>query len=157
MDRLNRKLLVELQRDSSQPLSALAERVGLSLSACHRRVRQLEAQGVIRGYGARLDRALLGLEMQVFLEVKLASQRREVLAEFEAAVRGMPDVLECHLISGDFDYLMRVAARNTADYEHIYRDRLGLLPHVSQMRTLISLSTVKPFEGYHLEAEGHEG
>ena len=153
MDRLNRKILSVLQKDSSQALAVLAGHVGLSLSACHRRIKLLEAEGVIRGYGARLDRGRLGFEMQVFLEVKLESQRREALAAFEGAVGRMADVLECHLISGDFDYLMRVAARDMADYERLYRDRLGHLPHVSQMRTLMSLSTVKPFEGFNLDSD----
>lgn len=151
MDRLNRKILAALQRDSSVALAVLAERVGLSLSACHRRVKLMEAEGLIRGYGARLDRVKLGLEMQVFIEVKLSAQKRETLGEFEAAVRAMPEVLECHLISGDFDFLMRVAAEGAVQYERLYRDRLAQLPHVSQMRTLMSLSTVKPFEGFHLD------
>jgi len=154
MDRLNTKILSALQRDSSASIASLAARVGLSLSACHRRIKMLEAEGVIRGYSARLDRQRVGLEMQVFIEVKLVSQRREDLTAFESAVAIMPEVLECHLISGDFDYLMRVAARNAAGYERLYRDRLGLLPSVLQMRTLMSLSTVKEFSGFHLEGEG---
>lgn len=151
MDRLNKKILAAVQRDSSVALAVLAERVGLSLSACHRRIKLMEAEGLIRGYGARLDRVKLGLEMQVFIEVKLSTQKRETLGEFEAAVRAMPEVLECYLISGDFDFLMRVAAEGAVQYERLYRDRLALLPHVSQMRTLMSLSTVKPFEGFHLD------
>lgn len=78
------------------------------------------------------------------------SQREEDINAFEAAIRDMPEVLECHLISGEFDYLIRVAAKNTRDYEELYRGRLTNIPSVSQMKTLLSLSTVKEFEGYFL-------
>ena len=150
-DRLDNKILSILQHDGHISMAALSERIGLSLSACHRRVKLLEAQGVITGYTARLDRRALGFEVQVFIEIKLTSQRREDCQAFEEAIVAMPEILECHMISGEFDYLMRVAARNTADYEKLYRNRLSLIPSVSQMKTLLSLSTVKEFVGYHLE------
>ncbi|WP_246162235.1 Lrp/AsnC family transcriptional regulator [Roseovarius faecimaris] len=132
-------------------MSRLSEMVGLSLSACHRRVKILENDGLISHYAARLNRRALGLEVQVFIEVKLMSQRRHDIEAFEAAIAQMDDVLECHLISGEFDYLIRVAARNTSDYEALYRNRLSDIPSVAQMKTLLSLSTVKEFKGYNLE------
>lgn len=133
-------------------MARLSEQVGLSLSACHRRVKLLEADGKISHYAARLNRKLVGLHIQVFIEAKLTGQRREDIEGFEAAIRDMPEVLECHLISGEFDYLMRVAARNTEDYEKLYRERLTLIPSVAQMKTLLSLSTVKEFRGFHLSS-----
>ena len=133
-------------------MARLSEQVGLSLSACHRRVKLLEADGKISHYAARLNRKLVGLHIQVFIEAKLTGQRREDIEGFEAAIRNMPEVLECHLISGEFDYLMRVAARNTEDYEKLYRERLTLIPSVAQMKTLLSLSTVKEFRGFHLSS-----
>ena len=151
IDRLDNKILSILQHDGHISMAALSERIGLSLSACHRRVKLLEAQGVITGYTARLDRRALGFEVQVFIEIKLTSQRREDCQAFEEAIVAMPEILECHMISGEFDYLMRVAARSTSDYEHLYRNRLSMIPSVSQMRTLLSLSAVKEFGGYHLE------
>ncbi len=150
MDRLNTKILAALQKDSSTSIGALAERVGLSLSACHRRIKILEAEGVIEGYSARLNRSRVGLELLLFIEVKLRSQESQCLSAFEKAVTAMPEILECHMISGDFSYLLRVAARNTGGYERLYRERLSTLPHVTEIRTLMSLSTVKPFAGYHL-------
>ncbi len=152
MDRLNAKILGELQKDSSTSIGALAERVGLSLSACHRRIKILEADGVIEGYSARLNRSRIGLELLLFIEVKLSSQESKCLSAFEKAVAAMPEILECHMISGDFSYLLRVAARNTGAYERLYRERLSTLPHVTEIRTLMSLSTVKPFAGFHLPA-----
>lgn len=132
-------------------MAELSGRIGLSLSACHRRVKKLEAEGVIRHYAAQLDRRALGLEIQVFIEVKLVSQRQDDIEAFESAIAEMPEVLESHLISGEFDYLIRVAAHGTTDYEKLYRQRLSQIPSVSQMKTLLSLSTVKEFQGYHLD------
>lgn len=151
MDQFDRKILSIIQADGNTSMAALSEKVGLSLSACHRRVKLLESGGVITGYSARLDRRTLGFEVQVFIEIKLTSQRRDDYEAFEAAIVQMPEILECHMISGEFDYLMRVAARSTSDYEQLYRSRLSTIPSVSQMRTLLSLSTVKEFSGYHLE------
>ena len=131
-------------------MSRLSDKVGLSLSACHRRVKLLETSGKISNYTARLNRRAIGLEIQVFIEAKLISQRKEDMAAFEGAITRMPEVLECHMISGEFDYLMRVAAKNTSDYEDLYRNRLSQIPSVSQMRTLLSLSTVKEFRGFYL-------
>ena len=153
MDRLNTKILSELQRDSSASIGVLAERVGLSLSACHRRIKILEADGIIEGYSARLNRRRVGLELLLFIEVKLRSQENECLHAFEAAVARMPEILECHMISGDFSYLLRVAAKNTGSYERLYRERLSTLPYVTEIRTLMSLSTVKPFAGFHLPVD----
>jgi Lrp/AsnC family leucine-responsive transcriptional regulator len=151
MDRLDTRILTILQRDGQISMSRLSQAVGLSLSACHRRVKLLEAEGKISHYAARLSRKKVGLEIQVFIEAKLISQRRDHIEAFETAIREMPEVLECHLISGEFDYLIRVAARDTEDYERLYRDRLTLIPSVAQMKTLLCLSTVKEFRGFHLE------
>ncbi|MEY8838429.1 Lrp/AsnC family transcriptional regulator [Cribrihabitans sp. XS_ASV171] len=150
MDRLDRRILSILQKDGHISMAKLSEQVGLSLSACHRRVKLLEAEGKISHYAARLNRKSIGLEIQVFIEAKLVSQRRENIEAFERAIGEMPEVLECHLISGEFDYLIRVAARDTEDYENLYRERLTLIPSVAQMKTLLCLSTVKEFRGFHL-------
>lgn len=150
MDRLDTRILSILQKDGQISMARLSEQVGLSLSACHRRVKLLETDGKISHYAARLNRKQVGLEIQVFIEAKLVSQRREDIEAFEEAIHKMPEVLECHLISGEFDYLIRVAARNTEDYENLYRHRLTLIPSVAQMKTLLCLSTVKEFRGFHL-------
>ena len=150
MDKLDHRILSILQKDGQISMSSLSEQVGLSLSACHRRVKLLEANGIITGYTARLSRKALGFEVQVFMEVKLVSQRREDTAAFEEAISAMPEILECHMISGEFDYLVRVAARSPTDYERLYRERLSSIPSVSQMKTLLSLSTIKEFRGFHL-------
>lgn len=150
MDAIDVRILSVLQRDGQISMARLSEQVGLSLSACHRRVKILETEGKIANYAARLNRKAVGLEIQVFMEIKLLSQRQDDIQAFEAAIRNMPEVLECHLISGEFDYLMRVAARDTSAYEELYRNRLSQIPSVQQMKTLLSLSTVKDFRGFYL-------
>jgi len=151
MDALDQKILTALQKDSRISMAKLSDQVGLSLSACHRRVKLLEANGIISGYTVRVDRTALNLEIQVFIEVKLTSQRKDDISAFENAIERMPEVLECHLISGEFDYLIRLITKNTAAYESLYRNRLSQIPSVSQMKTLLSLSTVKEFRGLYLE------
>ncbi|MCP5085257.1 MAG: Lrp/AsnC family transcriptional regulator [Rhodobacteraceae bacterium] len=150
-DRTDYKILSILQETGDISMSALSDKIGLSLSACHRRVKLLEVEGIITNYSAQLDRKSLGLEVQVFIEVKLDNQRRQDIEAFEDAIANMPEVLECHMISGEFDYLMRVAAQNTSEYEQLYRNRLSMIPSISQMKTLISLSAVKEFRGFFLE------
>jgi Lrp/AsnC family leucine-responsive transcriptional regulator len=151
MDQIDRNILSVLQLDGQISMARLSDQVGLSLSACHRRVKMMETNGVISGYAARLNRKAVGLEIQVFIEVKLTSQRKDDITSFEAAVMQMPEILECHLISGEFDYLIRLAARNTDAYENLYRNRLSLIPSVAQMKTLLSLSAVKEYRGFHLD------
>ncbi len=151
MDRLDFRILSTLQKDGQTSMVRLSEKVGLSLSACHRRVKIMEANGTISNYAARVDPKAIGLEMQMFIEVKLTSHYKKDQSAFEEKILAMPDVLECHLISGEFDYLIRVAVRNPADYEDFYRNRLSQIPSVSQVKTLLSLSTLKEFRGYNLE------
>ncbi len=152
MDRLDYRILSILQKDGQIPMNRLSEQVGLSLSACHRRVKLMEASGAIANYAAVIDRRSVGLELQVFIEVKLTSHYKEDQTAFEDKIKAMPDVLECHLISGEFDYLMRVAVRSPSDYEDFYRNRLSQIPSVAQVKTLLSLSALKEFRGYNLEA-----
>jgi DNA-binding Lrp family transcriptional regulator len=147
MDAIDGRILRALQRDARRPVAELAAQVGLSPSACHRRVKLLEEAGVIAGYAARLDRARLGLSIDVFVEIALASQSEESLSAFEAAVLRFDDILECVLTTGEADYLLRVAARDVADFERIHRSCLARLPGVSSMRTSFALRSVKDWRG----------
>lgn len=141
-------MLAALQADSSRSLADLAERVNLSSSACHRRIRSLEEQGLILGYAARVDARRLGLSVEVFVEITLNSQSREAMDRFERAVCDFDEILECHLMSGAADYQLRVAAVDLDHYDRIHRDCLARLPGVSSMRTSFSLRRIKRFEGY---------
>jgi DNA-binding Lrp family transcriptional regulator len=155
MDRLDVQILSILQKDSQISMAQLSDKVGLSLSACHRRVKILEADGKISHYAAQIDRQVVGLHIQVFIEIKLKSNRRADYDAFEAAIAQIDDVLECHVISGEFDYLIRVAAPDSGSYENIFMDRLANIPSVLHTKTMLSLRTAKEFRGYNLE--GVEG
>jgi DNA-binding Lrp family transcriptional regulator len=148
MDRADRALLEALQADSSRSIAELAALVNLSSSACHRRIRALEEQGLTLGYAARVDGRRLGLSMEVFVEITLTSQSREAMERFERAVGDFDDILECHLMSGAADYQLRVAASDLDHYDRIHRDCLARLPGVSSMRTSFALRRIKRFEGY---------
>lgn len=148
MDRIDHSILSRIQADFSRPLAQLAEEVGLSPSACHRRVKQLEEAGVIAGYAARLDRAALGLTMELFVTVSLISQSNEALEAFEKAVMAVSEILSCYLLAGRADYIMRIAVKDMDDFERIHRQKLSRLPGVSTMTTSFSLRTVKEFRGF---------
>lgn len=148
MQRSDAKILEALQRDSAQSIAQVAEQAALSPSACHRRIRALEQAGVISGYGARLDPARLGLSLVIFVEITLTSQSREAMDRFEEAVGDFDDILECHLMSGNADYLLRVAAADLAQYDAIHRDCLARLPGVSSMRSSFSIRSIKSWRGY---------
>ncbi len=148
MDRADIALVDALQRDSSRSIAELADAVALSASACHRRMRALEERGVIEGYAARVDPRAIGLAAEVFVEITLTSQSREAMDKFERAVGDFDDILECHLMSGGADYLLRVAATDLDHYGLIHRDCLARLPGVSAMRSSFSLRLIKRFTGY---------
>lgn len=143
MDTLDGRIIRQLQRDSSKPIAELASDIGLSASACHRRIKLMEEDGLIEGYVAKIDRAKLGLKIMVFVEIALTSQSQELLDAFEKAIMRYEDILECHLTSGDADYIVRIAARDVADYDQIHRNCLAKLPGVSSMHTSFILRSIK--------------
>ena len=150
MDRLDARMLDELQRDSAQPIAAVAETVGVSTSACHRRIKALEADGTIAGYAARIDPAKLGLALHAVVEITLTSQSKEAMDRFEEAVRGFEEILECRLMSGQADYLLRISARDIGEYDRIHRACLSRLPGVSAMHSSFVIRAIKDWAGYHL-------
>ncbi len=147
-DRIDRIILSELQRDCRLPVAELAVRAGLSPSACHRRMKLLEQHGAIAGYGANLNGQALGFSIEFFVEVSLTSQTEEAFERFELAVARVPEILECHLMSGQFDYLLRIAAADAADYERIHRQRISRLPGIQRIQSSLALRTVKAWSGY---------
>lgn len=142
LDATDRRLLAALQRDGRMTNAELAETAHLSPSACHRRVQRLEAGGVIDRYVALLDARRLGWPTTVFVEITLSGQADELLEAFEAAVKRVPDVLECHLMAGTADYLLKVVAQDTDDFARIHRQFLARLPGVAQMHSSFALRTV---------------
>lgn len=150
IDKLDRQLLRLLQDDGRLSNADLAQRIGLSASACFRRLQRLEQSGVISGYAAQLDGEAIGRPTTVFIEVTLDGQGSATLDAFERAVAACPDVLECHLMSGDFDYLLRVAVADMRDYERVHRHQVAALPHVARVRTAFAMRAVAPRRGYPL-------
>ncbi len=142
LDNTDKAILQTLQSDARISNAALAEKVHLSASACLRRVRRLEEIGVLSEYVALIDRKLIGLGTSVFVEIALSSQKEDCLDAFEDAVVNVPEILSCHLMAGNSDYLLHVAAADVADYERIHKAYLARLPHVAHLRSSFSLRTV---------------
>ena len=143
IDSIDRRILQALQRDGRISNSQLSEEVNLSASACHRRVQRLEKEGWISGYVALLNPRKMGRPTTVFVEITLSGQADEVLDAFEKAVARVPDVLECHLMAGTADYLLKVVAGDTEDFARIHRRYLATLPGVAQMQSSFALRTVR--------------
>ena len=148
MDRNDTLILEALQQDSSRSIAELAEIAGVSPSACHRRIKSLEAAGVIAGYAAQLDPHRLGLKLQAFVEITLTSQSRDAMDRFEQAVGDFEDILECHLKSGSADYILRIATPDLEQFDQIHRNCLSRLPGVSAMRSSFAIRTIKRWRGY---------
>jgi Lrp/AsnC family leucine-responsive transcriptional regulator len=142
IDRIDRAILHELQLDGRLTNAALAARVSLSESACLRRVRALEGVGLLRGYVGLVDQTQAGYPDNVFVRITLVSQQQTDLAEFEAAVKVIPEVMECYLMSGDADYLLRVIVADSRDYERVHSQHLTRLPGVDRVHSSFALRTV---------------
>lgn len=142
LDSIDRRILTVLQKEGRISNAELSERVNLSPSACHRRVQRLEADGYIRNYVAMLDPRKIGLPTTVFVEISLSGQADELLEAFEREVARVPEVLECHLMAGSADYILKVVAEDTDDFARIHRQKLARLPGVQGMQSSFALRTV---------------
>lgn len=142
LDDTDLRILRVLQKQGRITHAELAEAVHLSPSSCHRRVQRLEETGVIRDYVALLNARAVGRLTTVFVEISLSAQADEVLDAFEQAVARVPDILECHLMTGSADYLLKVVARDSEDFARIHRQYLARLPGVARMQSSFALKTV---------------
>ncbi|MGR3550539.1 Lrp/AsnC family transcriptional regulator [Pseudooceanicola sp.] len=142
LDSIDRKILRVIQKKGRISNADLSEKVGLSPSACHRRVQRLETDGIVRDYVALLDPRTIGLPSTIFVEIKLQGQADEILDAFEAEVKRVPEILECHLMAGTADYMLKVVADSTEDFARIHRQHLSRLPGVQQMQSSFALRTV---------------
>ena len=143
LDGIDRKLLSALQNEGRLPITELAEKVGLTTSPCLRRLKILEQAGVIRGYAAQVDQEKVGLPVSVFISIKLERQREEALERFESAIRDCPEVIECYLMTGSRDYLLRVVAQDLSAYERFLKDTLTRIDGVSSIESSFALDQVK--------------
>jgi DNA-binding Lrp family transcriptional regulator len=143
LDDYDRAILDALQRDGRISNVQLAAQIHLSESACLRRVRALEAAGLIQRYAAIVDQQKAGVPVNVFVSVALQRQDQAELQAFEKAVREVPEVMECYLMTGEFDYLLRVVVSDTADFERVHSQHLTRLPGVARVQSSFALRTVR--------------
>jgi DNA-binding Lrp family transcriptional regulator len=142
MDDVDRQMLAELQRDGRLTLTELAERVRLSVSPCHRRLRTLERSGAITGYHAQLDASVLGLSFEALVFVTMRYEDRETVAAFEQQLTAIPNVLQAQRLFGDPDYLLRVVTRDLAAYRQLYDEHLAALPGVLRLSSTLVMKSV---------------
>ncbi|SIO02131.1 transcriptional regulator, AsnC family [Rhodovulum sp. ES.010] len=143
LDRHDRAILALLAAEGRIPVAELARRIGLSKTPTQARLRRLEADGVIAGYRAMLNPIRLGLAHVAFVEVRLTDTGEAALAAFNEAVRAVPEIEECHLIAGGFDYLLKVRTADMAQYRAVLAERISSLPHVANTSTYVAMEAVK--------------
>lgn len=143
LDDIDRRILAALQADGRMTAQQLADRVGLSPSPCARRVRLLEEAGVVKGYVAVIDQAKVGLPISVFASVKLERQREDDLDRFSQAVARWPEVVDCYLMTGQRDYLLRIVVSDLESYERFIKDKLTRLDGVASIESSFALGQVK--------------
>jgi Lrp/AsnC family leucine-responsive transcriptional regulator len=144
LDAIDRKILESLQASGRMSNVELAAAIHLSAPQCFRRVRSLEERGVIRGYHASVDAASLGLDVIAYVSLNIVGNAFGQVREIEAQLRDFPQVLECHIVSGDCDYLLKVVARDLKTLSHFLTDRLMQVPGVANVRSMICLEEIKP-------------
>ncbi|HVL55421.1 MAG TPA: winged helix-turn-helix transcriptional regulator [Burkholderiaceae bacterium] len=143
LDRIDRKILRALQAEGRMSMTDLAQQVGLSVTPCSERVKRLERDGVISGYHARLNPQALGHTLLVFVEIRLSAKSGRIFDEFKREVLKLPNVLECHLVSGDFDYLIKARIPEMNAYRKLLGDRLLALPGARESRSYVVMEEIK--------------
>jgi len=143
MDRIDQKILDALQVDGRVPVVELAESIGLSSTPCHRRIKKLEAGGIITGYTARIDLQRYGLTVNAFVSVKLRQSNDEVMRRFERQIQALDEVVECYLVSGRQDYVLRVVSESLKTYEQFIRYELTNIGEVSTVESIFAFGQVK--------------
>lgn len=151
LDRTDRKILDILQRQGRISMTDLAEQIGLSTSPCSERVRRMEREKVITGYHARVDPAALGKTLLVFVEITLSAKSGDVFDKVRQELQHVPEVMECHLVSGGFDYLVKARLGGMSEYRHLLGDILKKLPVTAESRSYVVMEEVK--EGLYLSVD----
>lgn len=143
LDTFERKILVLLQEDATLSTSQIAERVGLSQAPCWRRIDRMRKDGIIKAQVALVDRHSVGLNAQVFAQVKLNAHGRKNLQEFSDTIRDFPEVLECYVLMGSVDFMLRIVARDIGAYERFFFDKLSQIPGIQEINSVVALSEIK--------------
>jgi Lrp/AsnC family leucine-responsive transcriptional regulator len=143
VDRINRRILRYLEKDGRISNSELAQKVGLSPSACLRRVQELEKSGIVKGYRAVINRQAMGSGFTVIVTIALSDHRKASQLDFEKAILAAPEVRECHNVAGNFEYILKVEVENLEAYKQFHGNVLGTIPDVRGITSYISMETVK--------------
>jgi Lrp/AsnC family leucine-responsive transcriptional regulator len=143
LDRFDRAILAILMQDGRMPVTEIASRVGLSKTPCQNRIARMREAGVIRGFRVVVDPAKLGRDHVAFVEVRLTDTTEKALRAFNAAALKVPEIEQCHMIAGAFDYLLKVRTRDIRDYRHVLGEVISALPHVGHTSTHVSMEAVK--------------
>ncbi|AMO76222.1 MULTISPECIES: Lrp/AsnC family transcriptional regulator [Pseudomonas] len=143
LDAYDKRILALLQEEATLSTAEIAERIGLSQSPCWRRIQRLKEEGVIRRQVTLLDRKKIGLNTQIFAQVKLNTHGRNNLTEFAAAIREFPEVLECHVLMGAVDFMLRIVTEDIEAYERFFFERLSQVPGIQEINSIVALSEIK--------------
>ncbi|MEO7170664.1 MAG: Lrp/AsnC family transcriptional regulator [Sphingomonas sp.] len=143
LDEFDRRILTLLQQDSSRSNADLAAQIGLSEAPCWRRVQRLKKDGLIRAQVSLVDRRKVGLNAQIFAQVKLTAHGRSNLSQFAEAIRAFPEVLDCFVLMGPVDFMLRIVARDIEAYERFFFDKLSRVPGVQEINSMVALSEIK--------------
>lgn len=143
LDAYDRKILDLLQEEATLSTAEIAERIGLSQSPCWRRIQRLKEEGVIRRQVTLLDRKKIGLNTQVFAQVKLNAHGRNHLTDFAKAIGEFPEVLECHVLMGAVDFMLRIVTEDVEAYERFFFEKLSQVPGVQEINSIVALSEIK--------------
>ena len=143
LDPFERKILALLQEDASLSTAQIAERVGLSQAPCWRRIDRMRKDGIIKSQVVLVDRHSVGLNAQIFAQVKLNAHGRKHLQEFSDAIRDFPEVLECYVLMGSVDFMLRVVARDIGAYERFFFDKLSRVPGIQEINSVVALAEIK--------------
>lgn len=143
LDKIDQRIVAELRRNARITVTELAARVGVSKTPCQNRIKRLERDGYVRGYTALVDHAKLGQGHVAFVQVHLSDTTEKALQAFNAAVRDVPSVEQCHMIAGGFDYLLKVRSADIGEYRKTLGETIACLPHVSHTSTFVVMESVK--------------
>lgn len=143
LDAFDRKILALLQRNADQSTAEISEAVGLSQSPCWRRIQRLREEGYIKAQVALVDRRKVGLNTQIFAQVKLNAHGRSHLEDFSEAIRGFPEVLDCYVTMGPIDFLLRIVAADVDAYERFFFEKLSRVPGIQEINSIVALSEIK--------------
>jgi len=143
LDELDRRILIELQCEARIANAELARRLNLSPPAVHARLKRLEAEGLVRGYVALLDCERLGFDMLCFIQITLQLHQIEQVTDFRVTVQQIPEVLECHHVTGEYDYLLKIVVRNRQELERLVMEKLTPIPGVARIHTSLVFSEIK--------------